>query len=132
MSRLKKVNKLQDKNNGLNKTASASLTLESSNLKSGDVIGISARVVNWKPWFQVFLEYEAGASSSFYDGPDIDRAFKMYGDVLLAFKGIGEAEKFRKSRGKYEDQIGKLVQTRDMKYHNLILKSPKFLGFDYY
>lgn len=130
MSRLKKLNKNQ--NNRLSKTASASLTLESSILKSGDVIGISARVVNWKPWFQVFLEYDAGASSSFYDGPDMDRAFKMYSDVLLAFKGVGEAERFRKAKGKYEDQIGKLVQTRDTQYHNLILKSPKFLGFDYY
>lgn len=56
----------------------------------------------------------------------------MYSDVLLAFKGVGEAERFRKAKGKYEDQIGKLVQTRDTQYHNLILKSPKFLGFDYY
>lgn len=132
MSRLRKIEQVKNRDTRLNKTASPSIYLESSVLKSGDVIGISARVVNWKPWFQVYLQYDAGAYSSFYDGPDMERAFSMYSDVLLAFKGVHEAERFRKSRGKYEDKIGQLVSNRDTQYHNLILKSPKFLGFDYY
>ncbi|MNC18222.1 hypothetical protein D3C81_500680 [compost metagenome] len=133
MSRLKKLKKLENKKEvSMTKTSSSSMVLNSSILKSGDVIGISVRVVNWKPWFQVYLEYEAGASSSFYDGPDADRAFKMYADVLLAFKGVFEAEKFNKELDVYKTKIEKMVDTGNntKEYYNLILKQPKFLGIN--
>jgi hypothetical protein len=99
-------------------------------LKSGDVVGISVRTVNWKPWFQVYLEYGAGEASSFYDGPDKDKAFRMYMDILTAFKGVSEAEKFKKSIPQYDDMIEKSFAHPTREYHNLIMKSPKFLGIN--
>lgn len=132
MSRLRKLKKFEKSEKDLMiKTSSYMMDLSSSILKSGDVIGISVRVVNWEPWFQVYLEYDAGASSSFYDGPDRDKAFRMYMDVLTAFKGVSEAETFKKSIPLYISQIEKNVDSGKKKdYHNLILKAPKFLGIN--
>ena len=113
------------------KTSSYLMDLDSSILKSGDVVGISVRIVNWKPWFQVYLEYDVGTSSSFYDGPDMDKAFRMYMDVLMALKGVTETERFKKQIPFFKAQIEKDLENENKKeYHNLILKSPKFLGIN--
>lgn len=127
MSRLRRIKKKV-----ITKTASNMLILDSTILKSGDTIGISARIVNWKAWYNVYLEYDAGSSSSFYDGEDFDKAIKMYTEMLIAFKGVSVAEEFSRSRNILEKKVNQLVGMKETTYHNLILKSPKFLGFDYY
>jgi hypothetical protein len=100
-------------------------------LPSGDVVGIGARMVNWKPWYQVFHEYDSGESSSFYDGPDFEKSFQMYIDLLIAFKGISEAENFRKRIPQHLKQIRHLYRDQDDKqYHNLLQQKPKFLGIN--
>lgn len=132
MSRLRKLKRYEEKEKTMMvKTSSYEMDLDNCILKSGDVIGISVRIVNWEPWFQVYLEYDAGASSSFYDGPDMDKAFRMYMDVLIAFKGVSETERFKKQIPFYKNQIEKSVENGNKKeYHNLILKTPKFLGIN--
>ena len=103
--------------------------ISSFTLKSGDVIGISARMVNWRPCYQVFQEYEAGASSSFYDGPEYEKAFQMYIDLLIAFKGVSEAEDFRRQVPNYLHKIKHLYRDQnDKQYHNLLMNKPSFLG----
>ena len=107
----------------------SSMYLSSFILKSGDVIGIGARMINWRPWYQVFHEYEAGASSSYYDGPDYEKAFQMYLDLLVAFKGVSEAEKFRRQIPYYLDKLKHLYRDQnDKQYHNLLMQKPSFLG----
>jgi hypothetical protein len=125
MSRLRKINnKIK-----MSKTASTHMHISSFILKSGDVIGISARTVNWKPWYQVFLEYDQGAASSFYDGPDQSKAFQYYMDLLTAFKGVSEAEAFRKHIPQYQHKLIHLERKpQDQEYHNLLMRTPKFLG----
>ena len=109
------------------------LDLSSEILKSGDVIGICVRPVNRQPWYQVYIEYDTG-TSSFYDGPDSDRAFSIYKDMLLAFKGVRVAEDFVKNIPKYEKQLEMFNESPknrnlDDYYHNLTLKRPSFLGY---
>lgn len=135
MTRLRKVKKLENKETKMiNKTAGNMMNLEDEMLPSGDIIGIAVRTVNWQPWFQVYLEYGQG-SSSFYDGPDASRAFSMYRDLLLAFKGVKAAENFKKALPKYQKQLEMFVvspksQNLNDYYHNLLLKKPSFLGYN--
>lgn len=134
MSRLRKLKKLEEnEEKKINKTASAILDLDNQILNSGDVIGISVRTVNWNPWYQVYLDYGNGVSS-FYDGPDAEKAFRMYKDLLTAFKGVRAAEDFNKNIPKYKKQMEMFIDDSKKKglddyYHNLILKRPSFLGY---
>lgn len=134
LTRLRKMKNLEkNETNKINKTASGSMELSNEVLNSGDVIGISVRTVNWKPWYQVYIEYDSG-SSSFYDGPDSNRAFHMYKDLLLAFKGVRAAEEFVRQMPKFEKQLEMFMvspkkQGIDDYYHNLLLKRPSFLGY---
>lgn len=134
MTRLRKLKKLEKQETiMINKTASTMMDLDSEMLNSGDVIGITVRVVNWKPWYQVYIEYGSG-TSSFFDGPESDKAFSIYKDLLLAFKGVKVAESFNKQIPIYEKNIESLVSSPKNKamddyYHNLTLKRPSFLGY---
>lgn len=134
MTRLRKLKKLEEKETNKIKTASAMMDFHSEILNSGDAIGIAVRTVNWKPWYQVYIEYGSGASS-FYDGPDSNKAFSMYRDLLLAFKGVKAAEFFVKQIPKFEKQLQMLVDSPTSKgmdnnyYHNLIERRPSFLGY---
>lgn len=129
MSRLKKIKDRESIGKSLYRTAGSHMYLSSFILKSGDVIGISARMVNWKPWYQVFLEYDVATSSSFYDGPDEEKAFQYYMDLLTAFKGVSEAEKFKKQIPEYQHKMKWLYRNpSEEQYHNLLMKTPKFLG----
>lgn len=135
MSRLRKLKKLNEvkKADTMTKIASPLMELDNEILKSGDIIGLSARVVNWNPWYQVYIEYGTH-SSSFYDGPDITTACRMYSDLLTAFKGVSRAEKFSKKIPLYKKQLDQFVSNPRNKgdndyYHNLLLKKPSFLGF---
>jgi hypothetical protein len=131
MTRLRRLKKLKNqKQASMNKTASY-VSLSSLILGSGDVIGISARNVNWEPWYQVYLEYDAGASSSFYDGPDEKRAYQMYCDLLTAFRGVSEAEKFMKNINYYKNLVNSFISSKsqDRQYHNLLMQKPSYLGY---
>jgi hypothetical protein len=139
MSRLRKLKKSEEREKAtLSKTASSPyLYISSEVLGSGDVIGINARLVNRKPWYQVYLEYDVGIASSFYDGPDAESAFSMYGDVLTAFKGVKVAEGFSKQIPLYVKQIqefGKGYGHQGLdEYYELLTKqlmhNTKFLSY---
>ncbi|MNJ90031.1 hypothetical protein D3C87_76220 [compost metagenome] len=136
MSRLRKLRKLEEisKSEIITKTASSVLELDHEILGSGDVIGLSARIVNWNPWYQVYIEYDVGNSSSFYDGPNSEAAYKMYLDLLIAFKGISRAERFSKQiplcNKQVEQFVGNPKNTGNTDYyHNIVLKKPSFLGY---
>lgn len=135
MTRLKKLKNLERKEtNGINKIASSMMDLEQELLGSGDVIGLSVRVVNWKPWYQVYLDYGMG-TSSFYDGPELNRAFSIYRDILLAFKGVKAAEEFTRQIPKYQKRLETFVgspkdNSIDGYYQDLFSKKPKFLGYN--
>lgn len=114
----------------LTKTASAIGTnFDFFVLKSGDIIGIGSRVVNNKPWYQVYQE-GTYSTSSFYDGPDYDTAMRMYKDLLTAFQGISSSEQFGKSETKIKEQIDNMIdEKRNDDYNFQKLKSdPLFLG----
>lgn len=98
-------------------------------LQSGDVIGVGCRVVNNKPWYQVYQE-GAYCTSSFYDGDNYETAIRMYKDLLTAFQGISYSEKFDKSETKIKQQVDQMIEEKkDDNYNFQRLKSdPLFLG----
>lgn len=122
----------ENENTRMTKTASYSMTLDSMSLTSGDLIELTLRYVNNKPWYQIRHEHD-WESSSFYDGPDSKRAFQLYSDLLCSFKNISSAEKFVKSIPNLIERINKFsdnsTNTKFQDYHNLIQKKPSFLGF---
>ena len=89
--------------NKLNKKASLFSnfdgTLDSFSLPSGDTISINYRMINNNtlPMFQVCQEGLYNVAS-FYDGSDYDKAERIYKDLLMAFNGIKQVEKFNKFR----------------------------------
>lgn len=133
MTRLKKLKRLGDRVGVKTRIKVSSSFMEIGNeiLDSGDVIGLTVRVVNWQPWYQVYLDYGTG-SSSFYDGPDADEAFSTYVDLLLVFRGISAAESFSRNRGVYDKRVNDFVATYRKKspdyYGRSVPAEPKFLG----
>ena len=104
-------------------------TLNSFVLGSGDTIGFDVRIVNNKPWFQIIHEHEF-YTSNYYDGDDFEIAYKMYEELLLAFKRIPEAENLRKSKNSFKETINKLFQTKKQDTDNYftLKRAPSFLG----
>jgi len=121
------------KNNIMAKTASLFQSFDHFVLKSGDSISFDVKIMANRPWYQIIHDYQF-ANSSYYDGPDLDRAIDIYTELLLAFKGAASAESFRKARPIYESKVKKLldekknISTEDM-YNNL-KKKPLFLGLN--
>lgn len=112
-----------------NNTIKYTCDIDSFDLDSGDIIALSCRVVNNKPWFQVYQEGLYN-TSSYYDGDDYDRAAQMYADLLSAFKGVTRVEAFTKKNNQVKSEIEKLVgQYIDDSYnYETLKKSPLFLG----
>lgn len=123
------------KNHVMIKKASFYQSLDHIILKSGDVISFDVKIMANRPWYQIVHDYQF-ANSSYYDGPDLNRAIDIYTELLLAFKGAAKAEAFRKARSSYEIKIQKMIEekknisTEDM-YNNLKRK-PLFLGVNYF
>lgn len=121
------------RNNIISKTASYYKHLDHMVLKSGDRISFEVKIMANRPWYQIIHDYQY-ANSSYYDGPDFDRAIDIYTELLLAFKGAAMAETFRKNRSIFENKISKMIEekkkisTEDM-YNNLKEK-PLFLGLN--
>ena len=96
--------------------------------KSGDMVVLSCRIVNNKPWFNLYIEYEY-TSYCFYDGDDYEYALSFYRDLMLALKGVNFVEKFNKSLYKNNDIKNLLDDTKkDNENFQMIKHSPKFLG----
>lgn len=98
-------------------------------LDSGDMIAIGNRLVNNKPWYQVYQEGLYN-TSSYYDGPDYDRASQIYKDLLTAFKGVKNTEKYVGLEVKIKKDIESLInEKKNDDYNFQRLKSdPLFLG----
>jgi hypothetical protein len=133
MHRLKKINEKytnEFKKLKIEKTASnISQDFDSFVLGSGDIIAIGARLVNNKPWYQVYQEGLYN-TSSYYDGANYDRALQMYKDLLTAFKGVGKTENFTGSEAKIRESIDSLIdEKKSDEYKFLQPKSrTSFLG----
>jgi hypothetical protein len=121
------------KNHTLVKTAAFYQLLDHIILKSGDAISFEVKVMANRPWYQIIHDYQF-SNSSYYDGPDLDRAFDIYTELLLAFKGAAKAEEFRKSRPIYENKIQKmLVEKKNIsseEMYNNLKRKPLFLGLN--
>jgi len=104
-------------------------TLHSIILGSGDIISFDVRIVNNKPWYQIAHNHEF-YNSNYYDGDDFERAYEMYEELLLAFKRISEAEKLRKSKNNFQEDIKKLFQIKkkDVDNYYTLKRAPSFLG----
>ena len=104
-------------------------TLHSIILGSGDIISFDVRIVNNKPWYQIAHNHEF-YNSNYYDGDDFERAYEMYEELLLAFKRISEAEKLRKSKNTFQEDINKLFQIKkkDTDNYYTLKRAPSFLG----
>lgn len=91
--------------------------LDSFVLPSGDVICFCYRLINngTTPMFQVYQEGLYNISS-FYDGPDYDKAERMYKDLLTAFEGIKTTEKFDNYRMKDTIDYLKSKDDKDSEY----------------
>ena len=95
-------------------------------LDSGDIIAIGCRLVNNKPWYQVYQEGQYN-TSSYYDGDNYDKAVRVYKDLLTAFKGVSRSESFLRSEVKIKEQINDLIKEKEMDDYNFQrLKSAKF------
>ena len=123
ISRLKKNNKL------IKTSASISNDFDSFSLQSGDIIAFGCRLVNNKPWYQVYQEGLYN-TSSYYDGPNYDKALRIYKDLMTAFNGIDTTENFVCSESKIKNTIESLItEDKEDKYTFQMLKSdPLFLG----
>lgn len=86
-------------------------------LGSGDIIAIGCRLVNNKPWYQVYQEGLYN-TSSYYDGADYDRALQMYKDLLTAFQGVGKTENFTGSEAKIKQSIESLIDEKKSDEYN--------------
>ena len=104
-------------------------TLHSIILGSGDIISFDVRIVNNKPWYQIAHNHEF-YNSNYYDGDDFERAYEMYEELLLAFKRIPEAEKLRKSKNTFQEDINQLFQIKkkDTDNYYTLKRAPSFLG----
>ena len=122
-SRLKKNNKR------LITASTISNDFDSFVLKSGDIIGFGCRIVNNKPWFQVYQEGLYNISS-YYDGPDYNTALRTYKDLMTTFNGVNSTEGFSNSESKVKDAIDSLmIEDKQNKFTFQQLKSdPLFLG----
>lgn len=125
-----------DLDNGkrLAKTAgNVNMLFDSIALRSGDLISFSAKIVSNRPWFQIEHESQFNASS-YYDGPDFERAMEMYTELTMAFKGVRKAEEVRKSRAVYERRIetlkNELIRNRNEQMYQTLKRKPLFLGID--
>lgn len=124
------MKRLIKKSKRINKTASVSFVdFDCFYLNSGAVIGFGSRIVNNKPWFQVYQE-DTYATSSFYDGPDYEKAMRTYQDLLTAFKGISRSENFSNRMPKIKSEIEQmLVEKKEDDYNfQKLKKNPLFLG----
>lgn len=100
-------------------------------LNSGDVISLEVRILSNRPWFQIVHESRFN-TSSYYDGPEFERACELYSEILLAFKGAAKAEQLKKSYPLFERKIQSLMADKfsrrnDDLYNNLKM-NPLFLG----
>lgn len=124
MSRLRR-------NKGLTKTAAYYMSLHSIILKSGDYIDFQVKILANKPWYTIIQDSEFSASS-YYDGPDFDKAFEFYIEIVLAFKGVAIAEQVKKLRSDFERKANRLIDEKnanrfDDMYQSL-KRNPLFLG----
>lgn len=134
MKHITRLRKLREKEiKQITKVASTYIPLDHIVLNSGDYIDFNARTVNNKPWYQIKQEFNWD-TSSYYDGPDFQRACEVYKELLMSFKSISAAESFVKSIPHLSSKIEKYYEVSNLskfqEYHNLIQKSPKFLGFN--
>ena len=109
--------------------------LDSFSLKSGDSINFEIKILANRPWFDITQDQQF-TTSSYYDGPDLERAMDIYTELLLAFKGAAKADEFRKSQPNLMVKIKKIIKEQknliiDDVYDNFTLKSkPLFLGIN--
>jgi hypothetical protein len=126
-SRLRKNNLMTKKAN------SVFINLDSIALKSGDVIEFEVKIVANRPWFQINHESPFNVSS-YYDGPDFERACEMYGELLLAFKGVRKAEELKTLKVDFERKIERLKKEKDyyayQDHYQALKRKPLFLGMD--
>lgn len=114
------------------KTAALKYTydLDSFVLDSGDTIALSCKIVNNKPWFQVYQEGLYN-TSSYYDGNDYERASRMYADLMSAFIGIFAVENFiKKVNVQIKSDMDKLMNEYidDSYNYETLKKAPLSLG----
>lgn len=121
------------KKGSMKKTASSSTYFDFFTLDSGDIIALGCRLVNNKPWYQVYQESDY-TTSSFYDGPEYEKALRMYKDLLTAFKGVKSNEQFSKSETVIKKQIDSLIEEDENERYNFqkLKSNPLFLGVNDY
>ena len=116
----------------MNKMANnSSVVLDSIALKSGDLITLECKLLNNKPWYNIYQESMFN-KSSFYDGNDFDRCMELYAELNLAFKGLKRSEEIMKRKGEFLKKTTNMQETRNLYNKNdmyFSLKSnPLFLG----
>lgn len=119
MSRLKKIIK----------TASCVRDLDSFGLSSGSRIALSTRLINNKPWYNVYKQ-DSFSSFSFYDGQDYEEALRFYKDLLTAFYGVEYTESFDDRAPELKNTIDNMViEKENNSYNDMIIKRDSlFLG----
>lgn len=125
-----KITRLRKKQKFLKTASSYFLILDSIALKSGDVIEFHVKLINNKPWYQIIHISDYNASS-YYDGNNFERAYDLYKEILLAFKGVLVAERLNELKSKFEYEIKQLQQDESFRktdMHNNLFSNPLFLG----
>mgnify|MGYP000853345461 CR=1 FL=1 len=121
--------RLRKKNKRIITSSRGYTILDNIALKSGDVITFSARTVNNGVWFQI-IHNSRFCKSSYYDGPDFDRACDLFLELLLAFCGVKKAEEFSNAKEVIKDKSNLLIQMQQRPNVNDIKRKQMFLGLD--
>lgn len=106
-----------------------SYLLHSIYLNSGDIINFESKILSNQQWFSI-TQQSVYSSSSYYDGPDYNRALEIYKDIILAFKGVKKAELLEKELPNM-DNVFKLLKEEKRKHIDLyqsLKRNPLFLG----
>ncbi len=116
----------------MNKLANSEhIVLDSITLKSGDLITLECKLLNNKPWYNIYQESRFN-KSSFYDGDNFDRCMELYSELNLAFKGLKRYEEVSKRKKEFLNKTNRLSECKNLYNKNNMyfsLKSnPLFLG----
>lgn len=126
-SRLRKNHKL------VKQASNGAAYLDTIITPSGDCIYFNIRICSNRPWYELYQEGQFHRSS-YYDGEDFERAFNLYKEILLAFKGAGMAENANKMKDTFKRKADKLMDMdrsqRSNSMYDALKRQPLFLGIN--
>lgn len=102
-------------------------------LNSGDMISFEVKLLNNKPWYNIYHESPFN-KAAYYDGSDFERANELYLELTLAFKGIKKAEAVGRLKSNFLYKVQTLEKEKNRNInsdlYNSLKRDPLFLGIN--